>query len=343
MQKLKTFIANENTLVFFFCMAVMAGPALSTIFSYDISQFPDCRSYLGLAEWNFDQSPIRRYRVIIPFAARILNTVFGGAFTHLTPSYFTGNFSLPFSFFLINIVLTSLYGLLIYKYCKSYGTGAIAALMGLLVMLTSRYTIYIAALPLADSLYCVTVMLALLGVKEKNTGMQLLAIFLGPFAKEAFIFMVPVIFFFSHISKGRLLVYFILSGIIVFGYRYLYDYLAGPGEIDGLRADLMHLGNLGKVFRLFGFYNIYKVLSVIGLWILLPVAAAAIVPGYKTVLKATLDKVIAVFLATVLVQMLLSESVERMFYQAMPVLVLIASVSFAALRKHYDLRKNKFI
>jgi hypothetical protein len=50
-----------------------------------------------------------------------------------------------------------------------------------------------------------------------------------------------------------------------------------------------------------------------------------------------------VFLAGVLMQMVLSESVERMFYQAMPVLVLIASVSFAALRKHYDLRKNKFI
>lgn len=343
MQRLKTFIANENTLVFFFCMAVMAGPALSTVFSYDISQLPDCRSYLGLAEWNFDQSPIRRYRIIVPFAARILNVLFGGAFAHLAPSYFTGSFSLPFSFFLINMLLTSLYGLLIYKYCKSYGTGAIAALVGLLVMLTSRYTIYIAALPLVDSLYCVTVMLALLGVKQKNTGMQLLAIFLGPFAKEAFIFVAPVIFFFSHIPRGRLLLYFILSAAIVFGYRYLYDYLAGPGEIDGLRADLMHLGNLRKMLRLFSFYNIYKVLSVIGLWVLLPVAAAAVVPGYKTLLKSAIDKAMMVFLAGVLMQMILSDSVERMFYQAMPVLVLIASVSFAALRKHYDLRKNKFI
>ncbi len=344
MQKLKAFLTNEYMLIFFFCFAAIAGPALSTLFSYDISQFHDCESYLGLANWNFDQSPVRRYRILEPFAARALNAALGNIFAHLAPTYFKGDFSLPFSFFLINMMLTSWYGVLIYRFCKAYGLGTVPVLLGLVVFITGRYTIYMAAFPMVDALYCVAVMLALTGVKEKNSTMQLAAIFLGPFAKEAFIFVAPVILLCSHIPRSRLLVYFILSGIVVFVYRYVYDLLAGPGRVNGLVADLYHFNNFGgKLIGIFKPYNLYKIISNIGLWLFLPFITAWVTTAYKARLKAVMDKVVLVFLAGVLVQMILSDTVERMFYQAMPVLVLIAAVSFDALRKHYSLLKNKFI
>ena len=153
MQSIRRFLFREHNLVFVFCMAVMIGPAIATLFAFDLSLTKDCHTYLGLAHFDFNQSPVRRFRVLIPFAAAALNKVFGGAFAKLAPSYFTGDFGLPFSFFLINISLMSYYGVLIYRYCKAYRLPTTISLLGLLVMLTCRYTSYTAALPMVCLLY----------------------------------------------------------------------------------------------------------------------------------------------------------------------------------------------
>ena len=84
--------------VFFFCFAVLFGPAITVLFANDLSQFTDCNTYTALANFNFEQSAVRRYRVIIPFLASGLNAIGGDLFNKLSPSYFVGNFSLPFSF-----------------------------------------------------------------------------------------------------------------------------------------------------------------------------------------------------------------------------------------------------
>ncbi len=336
MQRIRRFIFREHTLVFLFCMAVITGPAISVLFAFDLSQYNDCHTYLGLAQFDFDQSPVRRFRVLIPFAAAGLNYLFGGVFGKLAPSYFTGDFGLPFSFFAINTCLMSYFGLLIYRYCKAYGLSVFMALGGTLVMLTGRYTFYLSGLPLVDSLFCVTVAWTLLGIKVKNTPMLLWAIFLGPFAKEAFIFIAPLIFFFSHISKKQLALYFLLSGILVFGYRYLYELYTPPVFMSGLKADLYHIYLIPKFLPVFfSFYGVYKIVSNLFLWILVPVLAWIFIPGYTAKLWSGSDKVIKWFVVSVFVQMLLSVSVERMFYTAMPVLCLWIAMSANLLKKVY--------
>lgn len=336
MQAIRRFLLREHNLVFLFCMAVMTGPAIAILFAFDLSQAKDCYSYLGLAHFDFEQNPVRRFRVIIPFAAAALNKVFGGVFSKLAPSYFKGDFGLPFSFFLINISLMSYYGVLIYRYCKAYGLSTIISLLGLLVMLTCRYTSYTAALPMVDSLFCVVVAMVLLGIKEKNTGMLITAIFLGPFAKEAFIFIAPLIFFYSHINKWKQVAYFLFSGILVFSYRYVYELYVPLQGVTGMQADLYHFTQIPKFANtLFGFMGVYKVVSNVFVWLAVPIAAYLLIPGY---FKASVKRVEGLwlwFMASVVLQMLLSGSLERMFYISMPVLCLWVAASANEFKKQY--------
>lgn len=334
MSSIKKLVQNEYFLVYLFSLAVIIGPAIAILFAQDLSQYSDCQTYLGLASWDFNQSPIRRYRPIVPFTAGSLNYLFGGVFRHLAPSYFTGNFSLPFSFFLVNTGLFGLYGVLIYRYCKAYGASWLAAAGGILVMLTSRYTAYYTGLALVDSLFFVVIAMVLLGIKQKDTRLLVLAIIIGPFAKEAFIFIVPLIFFFSHINKAKQLFYFLLSGILVFGFRYLFDYFGNFPVDSGLRVDMQHIPNIRLYLPiLFSFQGMYKVVSSIALWILLPLIAWWLVPGFGKLLKSKLERYMFFLLLSVILQMLLSGSMERMFYQMMPVVCMTAAISIESLKK----------
>jgi len=315
-------------------MAVILGPAIATLFAFDLTHYPDCRTYLGLADFNFNQSPVRRYRVIIPFTAAVINYIAGGIAGKFAPSYFVGNYSLPFSFFIINTMLTAYFGVLIYQYCKAFGIDKVSSLVGTLVMLTCRYTAPIAALPLVDSLFCVVIALSLLGIKRKNTSMLLWAIFLGPFAKEAFIFIAPLIFFFSHIPKKKLLLFFLLSGILVFTCRYLYDLHTLHPATGGLRADLYHLYRIkSSVRKLFTISTILKLLLTIGFWLLAPILAAFSQKSWLTGMLRQLDKYLIWFMVSVVLQMLLSGSMERMFYLAMPLICVIVGFSIEQLKK----------
>lgn len=336
LHRIKAWLLKENTLVFFFCMAAIAGPAIAVLFAFDLSLWSDCSSYLGLAHFDFHQSLVRRFRVIVPFLAAGLNSLFGGVFSKLAPAYFKGDFSLPFSFFVVNSFLISYFGLLIYRYCKAYGMDVYMALLGTMVMLTCRYTAYLTGLPVVDSLFCVVVAMSLLGIKERNTPMLVSAIFLGPFAKESFIFIAPIIFFFSHIAKPRLVLYFLLSGILVFSYRYVYELYAPVMNVSGLEADIYHLQNLmHELPNLLSFKGVYKLGSNPGLWLGIPVMAIAFCKDYFKRMKHTLDGYMFWFMISVIIQVLLSGSFERMFYISMPFWALLVAVSADELKKLY--------
>lgn len=336
MGKLKKIFLHEYVLVFLFCLAAIQGPAFSLMDNYDQAGCVDCQTYQGLARFDFNQSPVRRYRPVVPMLASAVYHVFGPVFRKLQPGSFPGDFALSFSFLLINSILLSIWGVLIYRFCKDYGIATVPSLLGLLVMLSCRWTPYIAGTAMVDSLYCVVVALALLGIKERNSTMTLLAIFLGPFAKEAFIFIAPVIFFFSHINKVKLLGYFVLSGILVFGFHYAYDRLAGFTPGSGLAADMYHFTYVKENLRkLFSFHGVYDILSNPGLWLIAPLAALRLAPGYKAALRQRLAWYMFFFLLSILVHMLLSGYLERMFYLTMPLLCMFVALAIDEGRKLY--------
>ncbi|GAA4464638.1 hypothetical protein GCM10023093_15430 [Nemorincola caseinilytica] len=318
---------NEYVLVFVFCLAAVHGPAFSLMDNFDLAGCVDCKTYLGLAQLDLDQSPIRRYRPIVPLLAGCINYVFGGVFKVLQPTSFNGDFGLSFSFYLVNCVLLSLWGVVIYRFGKAYGLRQLYALLGTLVMLTCRWTPYIAGTPLADSVYCLALGLALLGIKEGNERMLLASILIGPFAKESYLLMAPIVFFFGK-RKGRLTLYLALSGALVFGFRYLYDMAAGTPPGSGLAADVDHVNYIAdNTRRLLSFHGAYDVLSNMGLWLLLPIIALVTVPGAGRELRVRIEPYMICFLLVIVLHMVLSSSFERMFYLSMPVLCMLTGVS----------------
>ena len=336
MKGFKNFFLREYVLVFLFCLAAIQGPAFSLMDNYDQAANVDCQTYLGIAKLDLNQSPVRRYRPIVPLAAGGLNYLCGPLFRKMQPGSFPGDFGLAFSFLLINSILLSIWGMLIYRFCRHYGISKPAALIGLLVMLSCRWTPYIAGTALVDSLYCLVITLSLLGIAEKNGRFIAWAIFLGPFAKESFIFIAPVIFFFRHIAKPRLLVYFILSGILVFGFRYAYDHFAGFPPDSGLAADMYHFSYVKEnLQKLFSFHGVYDILSNPGLWLIAPLAALVLVPGYKAALKQRMEWYMLFCMLSIVVHMLLSGYLERMFYLTMPLLCMIIALAIDEGRKLY--------
>ena len=317
-----------NLLLFFFCFAILLGPAYALFdsYNYDLVANPDIKNYLGLANFEFDQNPTRKYRVIIPFLAGGINYVFGPVFSALAPQTFPGpDFSLCLSFLLVNCAFMALFGMLVYRLCKSFGVSSLAAIVGLLSVMTCRWSSYIAGLPLIDSLYMVVIAMTLLGLKTQNAKLITAAIFLGPWAKESFIFFAPLIFFFSSIPKWKQAGLFLLSGLIVFTFRYFFDQ-GTIGSIDlGLKNDFAHVDNINEALkRLFSFHGVYEIFSIMGVWGLL--FMASVNQRIRESLRENTKSYIIFFLVIVFIHALLSVELARMFYLATPVLAVFFSI-----------------
>lgn len=309
-------------IVFLFSFAILFGPAFALFdsFNYDFIASPDLGNYLGLANLDFDQSPVRKYRVIVPFLAAGVNFIFGPIFTALSPDTFPGpDFSMCMSFFLVNTTLMSIFGVLVYRLCREFGASHMAALIGLLSVLTCRWTFYLAGLPYVDSLYLVVIGMTLLGIKTKNSTLIIASIMVGPWAKESFLFIAPLIFFFSHISKLKQIVLFIISAAVVFAFRYFVDAVSGTPFNESLHTDINHLSNIAdSLRRLFSFHGVYEVISIFGLWGLL--FFFLLRKNVRDTVSGKTPVYFLIYIVIVLVHALLSTDLARMFYLATPVL-----------------------
>lgn len=336
MNKLKKFLLHEYVLVFLFCLAAIHGPAFSLMDNYEQDSCVDCQTYMGVARGDFDQSPIRRYRPVIPALAAGVHYVFGKAFNVLRPQSFPGDFPLGMSFYLVNCLLMSLAGMMVYRYARSSGLAPIWALAGLLVLLTCRWTPYFAGMPIVESLYFLVMVAVLVGIQEKKESIIAAAIFIGPFSKEAFLFIAPVIFIFSHVPRWRQVVYFGLSGILVFSFRYVYDhYLLHAPAGGGIEADVAHIGYMAEtVSRLFSPHGMYDLFSNISLWIVFVLAALRL-PAYRSAGASTLRWHMLGYFLVVGVHLVMNSNQERMFYLMMPLLCLFTGLAFRELAAHY--------
>ncbi len=311
----------NNLTLFLFCFAIIFGPAYALFdsYNYDIVANPDLETYLGLADFRFDQSSIRKYRVIIPFLASGINFIFGDLFMVLAPNSFPGpDFSMCISFLIVNCVFMSIFGMIIYRLCKEFGASSLTAIIGLLSVLTCRWTSYLAGIPIVDSLYLVIIAISLLGIKTKNQTLIILAIFIGPWAKESFIFIAPLIFCFSSINKWKQVILFMISALIVFSFRYYLDENSNTISDLGLKADFEHINNIPiSIKRLFSFHGVYEIVSIFGLWGLLFIYLLK--KRIRVLLKQKTTLYMILFLLVVLIHSLLSVELARMFYLVTPV------------------------
>lgn len=319
-------LRNRFLLVFIFSLAVISGPAYESMDKYQSWECGDCHTYLGLANGDFDQSPVRRYRVIIPALAGSINLVTERITKKLEPVTTPSDFSLHLSFLIVNSLMMALYALLIFRLTRTWVSSDISALIALLALLTCRWTALFAGWPLTDTLYFVVIGLSLLGIREKNCTMILISIMLGPWAKESYIFLAPLVLIFAPVNRWKIVLWFIISGAIVFSFRYLFDNFAGQNFTEGLMAGPSHFEYVGtSLRRLFSFHGLYELFSVTGIWILL--FLLLIGKGAKAgIIFGSLPSYMFWYIPVVVVQMLLSTDIARMFYLIMPVLVVIYAI-----------------
>ncbi len=315
-------------LVFVFSIAVIQGDSFTMMSNYTESVSPDALNYMKMATGNFDQNPIQKYRVIVPMLAAAMDFLFGEIFEKIKPWSFSGDFSLFVSFWIVNNCIMALFGVATFLLCRENGSSTIASIVGLLALLTCRWTPYMAGLPLIDSLFCLVSVLVLVGLKKKHNTLIVICILIGPWAKEAFIFVAPVIFFFASLNKFKQIGWFILSGVLVFSFRFYFDQYSNTTIADSIEKDFGHFNNFfDALSRLFSFHGLYEIFSVTGLWVIIPFYL--FVKNriqFKMQLKV-LDKFMYAYLICVFVQAIISVELARMFYLAMPFLSVYIALS----------------
>ncbi|MFW5889792.1 MAG: hypothetical protein ACOCTO_00215 [Marinilabiliaceae bacterium] len=327
---------NLDIGIFFLSLAVIHGVAFHVMSITEIAELRDCVSYLGLAEFDFDQYEVRKYRVIVPFLASFLDFLFGDLFQVLAPWSFSGDFSISMSFLIVNNVILALTGVLVFKYVFAHTQRFLPALLGLISLLTCRWTGFVAGLPLVDSLYLFVLVMVLLGLKTRDKKLIIASIFLGPWAKEAFIFIAPIIFFYSELPKKRQILFFLLSGILVFSARFLIDYYSNASQMASLKEDFMHFGEIPvSLQRFFSLHGLYEVFSVTGFWVLLVIPA--LVKKSFTLYLKRFKAYEWWFIAAVMLQVFLSTDLARMMYLLTPVLAVLWGIIISDL----NLLKNR--
>lgn len=295
---------------------------------FPFAESPDIQTYIGLAQFDFDQSAVRKYRILVPFLVAGLDVVLHPLIDLFKPWSFNQDFSLCFCFLLINSTIMATALLLLYKLCRHFQLSANASLLGIAVALSSRWTYEISALPLIDGLYFCCTLFCLYGLLSKNKLILGLGIFIGPWSKESFIFFIPLYIYLAYPSIKKLISKIILSGIIVFLFRYLFDLYTGNSPLQSLEEDLGAISTIpDSIKRLMSLHGLYELVSVPGLFLLF-ICLSWI--KNRQVFQQFLQqdrKWIIFYFIIVLIHALLSMDIGRMFYLSMPVFVLWTAVS----------------
>lgn len=233
---------ESNGFLFIIFLSVISGFAFGFADVYDHMSNVDVQTYVGLSEFNFDQHPVRRYRIIIPMLAAGIYYVFSPILSMLSPNDFPGDFARIMSFVIVNSVLMAIYAVLIFRIAATVvGKSKFwPAIIGVISVLTCRWTMLISGSALVDSLYLVVLGVLLLGILKQKYSLLVLAIYLGPWAKEAFIFFVPLLIFAERKYYIKLILHLILSGVLIFTFRYLFDHTIGAEFSESISRDLSH-------------------------------------------------------------------------------------------------------
>lgn len=277
----------------------------------------DCRTYMSIANGEFkDQSLTRRYRILVPFAAKMISLPIEKVYSKLWAHRNESDWPLKMGFLIINLLLMSAAGCAVYLLCKAYAISESGSLLAMIAILCGgRWGNLLAGTPITDSLYLLILTLTILAIKTRNDFMLAVCILIGPLAKESFIFVAPLIFFFAPMPKWKQLLLFAVAGSIAFGIRYQIDQLAGSKSVDSIVNDANHIENI--------FYSFTRILSVRGLGELgtvLGIFSFILLAGFtkgKTAIKSWsthIDAFLWWFIPVMLIHALLSSEVSRMLY-----------------------------
>ena len=316
-------------LVYLLALGLVAGPAYPMYLHYDFSHSRDTLSYLSLARGKVEGVNVtRRYRVLVPAAAAAVAWPLQRVYARVWPQRAGGEWPLRLAFYIVNCLLLAGVGLVLFRTCLLYGASPAAAALAVAAVLTSRWAVYTAGLPLVDSLYLLVVALAFYGARGGSAAAVVAVLLLGLQAKESALLLVPWLLVYGRraLSWPAQLAWLAVGGAAALAVRYWIDVRLGAASAESVNNALGHFENvayslrrlfsvkgLGEIFSIFGFFSL---LLLVGLrhraarqnW--LPAVGAA--GGWLVVIVAA--------------HMLLSGDLGRMGYLTAPVFAVAFSL-----------------
>jgi hypothetical protein len=297
---------------------------------YDFSHSIDTRSYLSVARGEFRGTSItRRYRVLVPAAAALAAWPLERVYARIWPQRATQDWPLRLGFYLVNTLLLAAAGLVMFRTCLLYGATPAAALLALVAVLTSRWAVYLAGLPLVDSLYVLVFALGFYAARSGSRLALVVCILLGPHAKESFVFLAPWLLLFGQraLRWPWQLMWLVLSGSLAYGVRHWIDGQAGAAPQESVQNALNHVENISySLHRLFSVKGVGEIFSIFGFFTLVLMLGLR---GGKASTKHWLFPLgwASLWLAiVVVVHMLLSSELARMGYLFAPVFAVAFSL-----------------
>lgn len=320
-------------LVYLLALGVLAGPAYTMYVHYDFSHSLDTRSYLSMARGKFEGvSVTRRYRVLVPAVAAAAAWPLEQVYARIWPHRATTDWPLRLAFYGVNTLLLAAAGLLLYRTCLLYGAAPTAAALAVVAVFSSRWAVYMAGLPLVDSLYMLVFALAFYGARAGSPVALATCLLLGPLAKESFVFLVPWLLVFGRRGLGvpAQAGWLVVGAGLAYAVRHWIDTRIGAPPAESVSNALDHVHNLTySLRRLLSVKGIGEIFSIFGFFWL------ALLPGWRLKLPAQLGYPAAGFIGVVLIHMLLSGDLGRMGYLAAPVF----AVAFALVLSQHSIFK----
>ena len=336
--------ARRWLLPWLLAVAVLANLAYPMYVHFDFSHSPDTRSYLRMAAGRFDSVRVtHRYRVLVPAAAAAVAAPLATVYARVWPQRPAGLWPLRFSFYLVNCVLLAAAGACWLRAARCTGASPEAASLALLAVLSSRWAVYAAGLPLTDSLYLLIFGLGYYAVRRGPRGgwALALALLLGPLAKESFLFLLPWLLWFGRraLPLPRQLAALAAGLAGLLAVHQLIDARLGTPTTQSVTNALAHFSNVGySLQRAASAKGLGELLSIFGLFTPLVLGAfwldkpaeedATAAPFY-----ATLGWPEITLLGVVAFHMLLSGDLGRMGYLAAPVFCSALALVFTYWRR----------
>ncbi|MCA8832816.1 hypothetical protein [Hymenobacter pini] len=308
--------------VYVLALGLVAGPAYTMYVHYNFSHSLDTRSYLSMARGQFDGVSItRRYRVLVPAAAATVAWPIEQVYGRIWPQRATSEWPLRLAFYMVNCLLMAGVGLVLFRTCLLYGAAPPAAVLAVAAVLASRWAVYMAGLPLVDSLYLLVCALAFYGVKARSAAALVAVYLLAPQAKESAVFLVPWLLLYGRpaLRWPAQLAWLAVGGAAAVAVRFWIDNQVGAPPAESVHNALAHIENLTySLRRLASVKGIGEIFSIFGFFSLVLVAGGRSASSRQHWIPALGWPGLGVVLV-VGVHMLLSGDLGRMGYLAAPV------------------------
>lgn len=322
----------NQLLAFLFFLAILIGPGYNTYVHYDFSHTTiDTKAYLNVANGNLKEATItHRYRVIVPFISKVVSYPIEKIYQKLWPHRAESTWPLQLAFFLVNSLILALAMLLLYHWLNNLKLGPKkwVALLACVAVFSGRWYNYMAGLPLTDSMYVLLIITTCIAIQRQSWAWTLFCIFLGPWAKESYLFVAPLLFFFGPI-KWKQIPFWITSGLLVFGARYAIDQHIGIeatksiSEYSGHFNDIVYtFKKLASVRGLGELFTVLGIFTFMVIWVFWKKEMRKLIPGYVLWL-----------LPIFLFHAFLSGEAARMLAFATPLWALCLFLGFGALSK----------